>query len=683
MRTKRIVWIVVALVIGAAAFWWTTIKKKVVRDVVTKTVLKKTDSLYRISYDTSEIDELNGNVYLRNVQVKLDSSQWIRLVEKDSMPPVTIALVVDKITIKGLKELKLLNNSSLDVSSIILEKPVFRIDKWLRKKQSEEKLNDTLEIYKRLVGNFDFLRAKNIQIINGHFTLLDQLKNEVFSANGINVDIDDFLVDSTHNYTNIISYFIKQTRATINGVVGTGMKTGKIIYDSKQHFLRAEDITINSDGPIKCKLVDIAGLSTEDFISKGAINARRILLQQPDIVLKPVVKKKTERALILAEGSVDSLVVENASVAIHSKKAKPMYLKDVNLIVKNVKRKDGIIPFEEYANVESLSFSIGSVKIPIGFHIMDLNKINYPVNGDRISVARMQLKPVITRQQLKTKVRKQADMYTIAANAITLEQMNFKKLIKNNSIDIHKVMLQMNLHVFDDKTLPVDSAKKGRGRFPYEAIVLSKMPINIRSVEIKNSTIAYEEQAPKTDMNGTVFFTDVNGIASNITNIPSLLTQDHVMKIEANAKVMGAGRLQSHWLIQLNSPNVEFRVAGEVAPFPMPALSQPFENLSLTKIKSGTVDKLNFVINGNRQGSTGNVLLNYHDLKVELLRKNKEDSLEKKSFLSFIANADMRNKNESANPKEFTFKRDRYKSMFNLLWKSVFEGGKKTILVIH
>jgi hypothetical protein len=108
-----------------------------------------------------------------------------------------------------------LNNSSLDVTSIVLEKPVFRLDKWVRKNVRHQKgLNDTVEIYKRLVGNFDFLRAKNIQVIDGNFTLIDQFRKQAFAANGINIAIDDFLVDSLHNYRNILSYFIKQTKAT-------------------------------------------------------------------------------------------------------------------------------------------------------------------------------------------------------------------------------------------------------------------------------------------------------------------------------------------------------------------------------------------------------------------------------------------------------------------------------------
>jgi hypothetical protein len=73
-----------------------------------KAVQKKTDSLYRITYEKSEIDEVAGNAYLYNVQVKIDSAQWAKLIEKDSMPSVTMAVTIAKITIRGLAELKLI-----------------------------------------------------------------------------------------------------------------------------------------------------------------------------------------------------------------------------------------------------------------------------------------------------------------------------------------------------------------------------------------------------------------------------------------------------------------------------------------------------------------------------------------------------------------------------------------------
>jgi hypothetical protein len=47
-------------------------------------------------------------------------------------------------------------------------------------------------------------------VIDGNFTLIDQFRKQAFAANGINVAIDDFLVDSLHNYRNI-SFIFYQT----------------------------------------------------------------------------------------------------------------------------------------------------------------------------------------------------------------------------------------------------------------------------------------------------------------------------------------------------------------------------------------------------------------------------------------------------------------------------------------
>lgn len=681
--TKKIIWLVVALVVAGAAFWWTTIKKRVVRSAVTRTLQKKTDSLYRITYDTSEIDEVNGDVFLRNVQIKIDSVQWAKLVERDSMPTVTMAITIHRIAIKGLKGLKLLSNRSLDVSGIVLEKPVIRLDKWKRK-DTTATANDTLEIYKRLVGNFDFLRVNNIKIVDGQFTLMDLAHRQVFAASGINVDVDDFLVDSAHNYASILSYFVKQTRASIGSIAGSNIRTGKFMYDSRARLIHAEDISFAGDVSARCRTVSITGLSTEAFIYQGAINASRMLLVQPDVLVKPRTGKSGGGGNAFPDGSIDSVVVEKASVTLQSNKTSPVYIKGGDLVIRNLKSVRGQVDFADYLNAASLSCSIASIELPAKLHRINMTHVTYPGTGELLRVSKVEMHPTISRQQLKDKIRKQTDLYNITAKQVVVDRFDLRKMVKEGALQIRKVTTQLDLQVFDDKTLPVDSVKKGRGRFPYEAIIQAKVPINIREVELKNSRIAYEEQAPKTGMNGIIFFTELNGVASNITNIPSLLAKDNVMKIEAGARVMGAGKLQSHWRIPLDAPDVSFTVSGAVEPFPVTALSQPFEKLSLTKLRSGMVDAMRFTINGNREGSKGELLLKYHDLKVDLLKKGKEDdSLEKKGFLSFIANADIRNKNTSDEPKKFEYKRDRYKSLFNLLWKSIFEGGKKTILIVH
>ncbi len=680
MQAKKITWIIFVLILGTAVFWWTTMKNRVVKNAITKVVQKKTDSLYRITYDTATIDEVGGNAYLYNVKITLDSIEWLKLVQKDSMPPVTIGLSIAKVTIQGLKELKLLSNRSLDVSAIILDRPVFRMEKWARKRMPAEGLNDTLEVYKRLTGNFDFLRAKNIQVINGDVTLLNYLHKDSIAIKGIGVSIDDFLVDSAHDYHNIISYFISQTKATVNSFDNTALHTGRVAYDSKKHLLSVKDLSLkNKANPGVIKSIDVEGLSAEAYIYKNEINARKILVNQPAITIPPA-DPKNKHALLPA-GFIDSLVIQKGKFIIRSAGKGSVLINDADVVLKKVTTLKGVLQIGSILNPRDCRFLIGYVQLPMGLHSMQLNQISYPGSSDILTIRSMQIKPTITRQYLKTKIGKQTDLYTVTASNILLDHFALKKVLKD-TISIASVNLQVNLHVFDDKTLPVDSAKKGRGLFPFDKLRMAKSVIDIRSLYVTYSGIVYEEQAPKSQLNGFVRFTDLTGKVTNITNIPAMIAKNPMIHIEARAKVMGEAPLVSYWSIPLNKSNGSFRVTGKVGAFHVPILNPAFEPLSMTSIRSGEAEELNFEINGDHQGSTGNVLINYRDLKIDLLRKNDNDSLEKKGFLSLLANADVRNKNHSDKGKDFRFKKDRYKSFFNLLWKSVFQGAKETVLIV-
>jgi hypothetical protein len=62
-----------------------------------------------------------------------------------------------------------------------------------------------------------------------------------------------------------------------------------------------------------------------------------------------------------------------------------------------------------------------------------MQNISYPNNADQVRIGSLQVKPTITRQQLKTKIGKQTGMYTIAANNIVVNKMDLAKLVKDNA----------------------------------------------------------------------------------------------------------------------------------------------------------------------------------------------------------------------------------------------------------
>ena len=67
----------ILLITGAigAFIYWQNNKKQIVKNSIDKALTKKTDSLYFLRYDSSVIDEVNGDVAFYNVVLQSDSAQ--------------------------------------------------------------------------------------------------------------------------------------------------------------------------------------------------------------------------------------------------------------------------------------------------------------------------------------------------------------------------------------------------------------------------------------------------------------------------------------------------------------------------------------------------------------------------------------------------------------------------------
>jgi gas vesicle protein len=104
----------------------------------------------------------------------------------------------------------------------------------------------------------------------------------------------------------------------------------------------------------------------------------------------------------------------------------------------------------------------------------------------------------------------------------------------------------------------------------------------------------------------------------------------------------------------------------------------PFIEPYLKVRAKGLISDLIFNFKGNYNGLDGTLNLKHHDLKVALL---KEDG-EKNKLLSAVANIFVRSDSgkypESVQVENVV--RDKTKSFFNMFWKGIEQGLKKTLL---
>jgi hypothetical protein len=304
----------------------------------------------------------------------------------------------------------------------------------------------------------------------------------------------------------------------------------------------------------------------------------------------------------------------------------------------------------------------------------DINNANSSMRIKSFTV-----KPMFTEAAFSKTLEKQEVLYNMEFNNIELSGIDTRLLITQKRLEAEIATLQPVLKIYIDRTVAEDTASKV-GKYPHQLIRKIKFPFSIKTVIIKNGMVAYTEKAVVSDQPGTVFFKNINGTVSNLTNINDLINTNNLLVVDASASFMGVSQMHTVWKLPLNSNNGAFDVSGTAGAFNAVSLNPLIEPLGMASIKRGRVNKLTFNMTGTDLVTRGSSTLLYNDLKIEVLKIDSGD-MKKKGLKSLVANVLMKDKNPQngvVRTDEINFERDKTKSFFSLLWKSIFSAAKKT-----
>ena len=699
---------ILLVVIAAAAIggylYWQNNKKKIVKDSITDAVAKKTDSLYYIHYDSSYIDELNGNATFYNVVLQSDSAQKASLNNTDSLPNALYNIRIQEVAVRGADIVGLMSNETVSARKIVLLKPIILIINTGVDQPKPFTKNDTLELYQKILGKFTSIKADTIQVSEGTLMITNKLGKPQTTVEKINITLKNFLVDNTKNYESILSYFVKDIHVTVDNIQLPTSKNNKRInlekveYNANTRSLKIMAIRqfqVNNMQPvIDLKKILISDLNTNSFIFQQRLKAGEI---NCDGGLITIYVKKSKKGSKAGEQSIElsTDMIDQAQVAgIHLGNTKviivnngeagkkPFTLSNVQFDVKkNLKITEG-------TTVNSLINNSEWVLSADGFSISTKDKL-YKLNvGDfvinkaisQVKIKQVLLKPLLTEVQFVKQSSFQNDLYNLDFNNIVLSGVNLKRLLSNQELEVDHASFQPIIKIFNDRTLPPDSSSKV-GKYPQQSLLKLRYPIYLHTLQIKNGTVSYREKALKSELTGDVFFNHINATLSNVTNIPERIKQSNLLKLHATAKFLDAGDLETDWQFPLNADNGAFTIKGKMTEMNAVTLNSIIEPLAMASINEGKIDAVTFAIEGTDTKATGDILFLYRNLKMEVLKKGDEEELKKKGLLSLLANILIKNENTSAaNSKNVLYERDISKSFFNLVWKTVFTGVKNTAL---
>ena len=276
----------------------------------------------------------------------------------------------------------------------------------------------------------------------------------------------------------------------------------------------------------------------------------------------------------------------------------------------------------------------------------------------------------------------QKDRYDVDLKGIVLNNIDMKNLIGKKIVASDLRINNTSAKIYRDLKKPLRMKSKV-GNYPPQMLKKLSIPVNIAHILLPDVFIQYTEHEKVSDSSGVATFDHSSINISNITNQKEAIEKNNVTTVSFDTKLLNEIPIKGTFKFFLNGNGGNFKVDGHVASFDALLLNKVSVPMALMRLNTGNINSIDFNFTGNDTSAAGDFVMKYDDLKVDVLKRDKDSKeIKKKGITSLLANVIVKNKNPDNGElrKEAPhFDRDIHKSFFNLVWKTIFTGMKKTV----
>ncbi len=618
------------------------------------------DNLYR--YTAKKITTTNGQMKILDVVVKplLSYKNFRRFYPKKN---VLFDFTSPEIIFKDLQFKK----EKLAMSDARVLRPHMIIHTTGAKKNDKKK------------NSGSDIELENVRLTDAKVEVRKDGK-ETFSAEKLSVEINRFLInDDTANRSLPFNYDDFR-------VAGSNFN-----FNSGQQNVAVQRLSLT---PKSLSLKEISVKSTS-----GSANSLDMAVKQLKVTLNDWKFNKDKLKLdveeVLAEGLTAKIItgakekkqrptfagiefplrVKKVSVTAPAltivTKNRPIAMRDIRLTAANLE-------MDERTIRDKIPFSNGDYQLTA--RALNYNTQYYrissgliKINKNQFDLADFAMKPTVSRAQFIRSIPAEKDLYTLAAKKIRGEG-SWDVLSERKFLDLKSVIIDnADANIFRSKIPKDDETVKPM----YSQLLRSiKFPVFVQDLNIRNSLLVYEEDTKKSDGPGKLSFNNFNLAAKNI-NSGKDKNRATQIPITITCRFMNASPMNVRWTLDTARQDDGFSIAGNITDLPAERIN-PFIEPYLKIQATGVISDLIFDFKGNKTGLGGVLKMVHKDLKIALLKETGD----KNQILSAIANIFVKTDsgNFPASVQVEGVERDATKSFFNLFWRGIEQGLKKTLI---
>ncbi len=309
-------------------------------------------------------------------------------------------------------------------------------------------------------------------------------------------------------------------------------------------------------------------------------------------------------------------------------------------IVFNTNTKKRYVPLEY--SIDEISLNRTSLKLG-RFHTFSLRSASMNEKEIVLNGIRFVNRYSKSAYQQYIPIRKSWFHYDATSTKITgykLGTLNGRTLLSANKVHVQNPYCV----VYDNDTPPESTEEQD-----FYSKVIRDLPfhMNVKEMAIGNGALIYEEHLREDLPIGYITLSELNGTVKHVHNLPRDTTSTVVA---AKLKFMGAPS-EALWHFQVNDTTDHFVFDASIRDLDMAALNTYLEPNMRIKTK-GDLHAMAFRFDGDADKATGEMKVDYEDMKVEVL---KESDGSKHKILTALANIVVKDDKDTTDKKTKTY----------------------------
>lgn len=440
----------------------------------------------------------------------------------------------------------------------------------------------------------------------------------------------------------------------------------------------------------------IDGIGIKDFLNKNDVDIKKIYLTMPSIDVyfqKRSWHQKHDKTVPLYQRlhkymkhlGIESVIIQHGTLVDHQldKKTKSRF-NDLNVRLSKI-LVDSATQYEKdrFLFAKKADLSAKNIDIELADHLynMKIGSVNVSSVGKIIKVSNVALVPKYSKPEFEKIAPGSKERYEFLFRTMKFKNMDWWAITNGEKFIADEMEIDDgNVNVYLDVSYPPGPIHPHN--FPHQLLLRMKVPVDVRTMNMNNIKVTYDEHHPEINETGHLSFTFLHGQVSNITNLPERIRRNQWAMVHATAKLINKVPVKAAIRFNLKDPkNGSFSAdisadSSDATVFNY--LTQPF---GLFRIKRGMLHSVTTHIEGDNYKGHSKVSLLYNDLHITPLKKGDipKTGYRKKTVTSFLGNIIfIKNDNPSGNkePRQGTadYTRDLHTSFFNLIWKSTLVG---------